>query len=224
MSKMEAMCGLTRTDSHRLNLVGLGIQTASDGSEDEDANECAPLRPVVKLPIIKFYIRPPTIKPRAVLDPVALKANEAENPHWRLAFAQDSQSIIFLDTRGLQIPLAPHRFLPTPCCYPFTCRNISRPLRANTIVDCPHLADLAVAREPNWINETITDHARENWRWLLDMHSQIEPQERATMDADENSEWRRRIAITLAEFQNAEEDRKVYEAAGGRRILSGLRG
>jgi hypothetical protein len=99
---MEAMNGLTRTDSHHLNLVGLGIQTAPDGSEDEDTFECAPLRPVVKLPIIRLYIRPP-IKPRAVLDPEALRANENENPHWRLAFAQDSQSIIFLDTRGPQI-------------------------------------------------------------------------------------------------------------------------
>jgi hypothetical protein len=103
---MDSMSGLTRTDSHRLDPVGLGIQTAPDGIEDENVPERAPLRPIVKLPVIRLLIRPRTIKPRAVLDPVALKANEAENPHWRLAFAQDNQSIIFLDTRGLKISLA----------------------------------------------------------------------------------------------------------------------
>jgi hypothetical protein len=99
---MDGMAGLTRTDSHRLHPVGLGIQTAPDGSEDENVLERAPVRPVVKLPVIRLHIRQRTIKPRAVLDPVALKSNEKENPHWRLAFAQDSQSIIFLDTRGLE--------------------------------------------------------------------------------------------------------------------------
>jgi hypothetical protein len=56
------------------------------------------------------------------------------------------------------------------------------------------------------------------------MYFQVEPQERAAMDADENSEWRKRIAITLAEFEKAEEDRKKFEATGARKVLTGQRG